>query len=41
MNFCVIEHDGASFGDEFDAKKKKFKHIKMLFTEYHYILIIN
>ena len=28
MNFWYIEHSGASFGDDVDAKKNYFKHIK-------------
>ena len=28
MNFWYIEHYGSSFGDDIDAKKNYFKHIK-------------
>ena len=28
MNFWYIEHYGASFGDDIDAKMNYFKHIK-------------
>ena len=34
MNFWYIEHYGASFGDDIDAKKNYFKHIKWLFIVY-------
>ena len=34
MNFWYIEHYGASFGDDFDAKMNYFKHIKWLFNVY-------
>ena len=32
MNFKYNEHLGASFGDDIDAKKNYFKHIKWLFN---------
>ena len=31
MNFWYIYHNGASFGDDIDAKMNYFKHIKWLF----------
>ena len=34
MNFWYIEHYGASFGDDIDAKMNNFKHIKWLFNVY-------
>ena len=34
MNFWYIEHHGASFGDDFDAKMNYLKHIKWLFNVY-------
>ena len=34
MNFKYIEHWGASFWDDIDAKKNYFKHIKWLFNIY-------
>ena len=34
MNFWYIEHYGASFGDDIDAKMNYFKHIKCLFNVY-------
>ena len=39
INFCYIEHYGACFGDDIDAKMNYFKHIKWLFNVA--ILIIN
>ena len=34
MNFWYIQHYGASFGDDIDAKIKDFKYIKWLFNVY-------
>ena len=34
MNFKYIEHWGASFWDDIDAKKNYLKHIKWLFNVY-------
>ena len=34
MNFWYIEHCGACFGDDIDAKMNYFKHIKWLFNVY-------
>ena len=34
MNFWYIEHYGARFGDDIDAKTNYFKHIKRLFNVY-------
>ena len=34
MNFWYIEHYGASFGDDIDAKMNYFNHIKWLFNVY-------
>ena len=34
MNFWFIEHYGASFGDDIDAKMNYFKHVKWLFNVY-------
>ena len=34
MNFWCIEHYGACFGDDIDAKMNDFKHIKWLFNVY-------
>ena len=33
-NFWYIEHYGANFGDDIDAKMNYFKHIKWLFNVY-------
>ena len=38
MNFLYIEHYGASFGDDIDAKMSYFKHITIVIQ---CILIIN
>ena len=34
MNFWYIEHYGACFGDDIDAKMNYFKHVKWLFNVY-------
>ena len=34
MNFWYIEHYGACFGDDIDAKMNYFKHMKWLFNVY-------
>ena len=34
MNIWYIEHYGASFGDDIDAKMNYFNHIKWLFNVY-------
>ena len=34
MKFWYIEHYGASFGDDIDAKMNYFNHIKWLFNVY-------
>ena len=34
MTFWNIEHYGASFGDNIDAKMNYFKHVKWLFNVY-------
>ena len=36
MNFWYIQHYGASFGDDIDAKMNYFKHIKWLFNVFLY-----
>ena len=34
MHFLCIEHYGACFGDDIDAKMNYFKHVKWLFNVY-------
>ena len=34
MNFWYIEHKGARFGDNIEAKNNYFKHTKWLFNVY-------
>ena len=34
INFWYIEHYGACFGDDIDAKMNYFKHVKWLFNVY-------
>ena len=38
MNFWYIEHYGASFGDDIDAKMNYFKHTEYLMHSRHQLL---